>query len=131
MFTPGWSAFSKKISATYSNLQLNLIDSLYAAVFPFAISLFIHELWVPIEFNALWISTFFLGLMFVVNGLLIVYGFSKVSVQTGSIILLFEIIAGISFGYLFFQESLSLMGLVGGSFIVGAIVIRSFNKESI
>lgn len=128
---PGWSAFSKKISSIYSNLELNVIDSLYAALFPFVISLFVREPWVPIEFNAVWISTFFFGLMFIINGLLIVYGYSKVSVQTGSIIMLFEIVAGIALGYLFFHESLSPVGLIGGSFIVGAIVIRSLHKESI
>ena len=128
--SPGWGAFSKKISSTYYNLELNFIDSLYAAAFPFVISLFIHEQWVPISFTKIWIYTFLFGLMFIVNGLLIVYGYSKVEAQTGTIILLFEIIVGIILGYVVFHQVPPLGGFIGGGIILGAILLRSFNKES-
>lgn len=129
---PGWNVFSKKISSSYSNLQLNFIDSIFAAALPLFVSIFIHETWVPVVFNQIWIVTFLFGLMFIINGLLIVYGFSKIKAQEGIIILLFEIISGVIFGYLFFKTIPSLGSIIGGCFIISSIFIQSyFSKHEI
>ena len=128
---PGWNAFSKMISSKYSNFQLNLFDSVYAFIFPFVVSLGVHETWVPITLTPVWGYTFLFGMMFMATGFLIVYGFSKVSAQAGILILLFEIIAGIIFGYIFFHETLAIGEIIGGVCILGAIVLRSSDPESI
>jgi drug/metabolite transporter (DMT)-like permease len=123
--SPGWTAFSKKISSTYSNIQMNFIDTLYAFLFPFLLSFFWHEQWVPITFSLIWVYTFLFALLFLITGLLIVYGFQRVTAQSGTIILLFEIIVGIVLGFLFFHETLSIVGYVGGIFILASIIIQS------
>lgn len=67
--------------------------------------------------------------MFLINGLLIVYGFKYVTAQAGTVILLFEIIAGILLGFVFFHETISLAEYAGGALILFAIVLRSFEQE--
>jgi drug/metabolite transporter (DMT)-like permease len=126
---PGWNIFSKKISHSYSNLQCNVIDSIFAAILPLIMSLILHERWTPIQLNVVWAEIFFLGLMFVAVGFLIVYGFKHVKAQEGTLILLFEVIAGMLFAYLFFHEAVSLQSFIGGAMIMGAIILRNYTDE--
>ncbi len=123
--SPGWNVFSKKISGTYSNVQLNFIDSILSTLFPLFISIFLRETWVPILLNAVWIETFLFGLMFLTVGFLIVYGFSKVDAQAGTLILLFEVVAGMVLAYFFFQETVAVQSLFGGVLILLAIALRT------
>lgn len=66
-----------------------------------------------------------MGLMFNVTAFLVVYGFKKVTVQAGILILLFEIIAGIFFGYIFFKEIPTSGSIFGGALIIASIFLRS------
>ncbi len=125
MVTPGWSVFSKKISGTYSNIQINLIDSIFAIVLPLLVSLVLREKWVAIAWSPLWLTTFLFGLMFLANGFLIVYGFRHVDAQAGTLILLFEVVAGIVLGYIFFRETIPAQSVLGGLLILYAIVLRT------
>ncbi len=126
----GWGVFSKKLSASYDIFQVNFVDTAYAALFPFIVSLYLREPWIPIAVSPLWVQTFLFAFLFICTGYLTVYGFSRVDAQTGMIILLIEIVAGITFGYLFFKEMISIGGVIGGIFIVAAMVIRGFSKET-
>ncbi len=128
-FSPGWNVFSKKISSSYSILQLNVVDTAYAFVFPFITSLLLREPWTPISWTPAWIYSCLLGCLFMSTGFLIVYGFKKVSAQTGMILMLIEIVAGIIFGYLFFTEMPSFGSFVGGGLIILAMLIRTFAKD--
>lgn len=58
--TAGWDTLSKKISGTYSNLQLNFFDFSFAAILPFIISVLIREQWSMVSLTTPWIATFFL-----------------------------------------------------------------------
>lgn len=127
--SPGWSALSKKVSNNYSVLQISFIGTVLAWFFPFVSSILVHEQWVPITFSPVWLYTFLFGLMFLFTAFLIFYGFRTVSAQAGTIILLFEIVAGIIFGYIFFRETPSLAGYIGGALIFAAIVLQSTDKE--
>lgn len=127
--TPGWTAFSKKISGTYSNLQLNFMDALYTTLVPFTISLILREKWVPITFSLIWVEVFLFAAMFMVIGFLIVYGFRYVEAQTGTLILLFEIIAGVILAYIFFKETVPLQSLGGGALIILAIAVQTRKLE--
>jgi len=127
--SPGWNVCSKKISSSYSILQLNVVDTAYAFLFPFITSVVIREPWISIAWASAWIYSFLLGGLFIITGFLVVYGFKKVSAQTGMVLMLIEIVAGIIFGYFFFSEIPSIGSFVGGSLIITAMCIRTFAKE--
>lgn len=121
--TAGWDTLSKKISGIYSNLQLNFFDFSFAAIIPLIISIIIKEPWPMISFTTPWIATFFFCFMYIITGILMVYGFKRVEAQIGSLILLFDIVIGIILGCLIFKESISFMAIIGGSLILVAIIL--------
>lgn len=123
MATSIWTVGSKKISGTYSNLQLNLVDSVLALVLPFILSLIFREAWGWPQLNFLWLASLLFQLIFIVIGFLIVYGFKYVDAQKGSLILLFDIIVGIILGYLVFHEAVSPAKFFGGSLILAAMIL--------
>ncbi len=125
---PGWSVFSKAISKTYSNLQMNLVDTAFALVFSVTLSLFLQEQWVAIEWSPIWIATFALASIFLVVGFLVVYGFRHVDAQVGTLLLLLEVVAGIVLGYLFYRQTISLWDATGGVMILLAIYLRTRAK---
>lgn len=127
--SPGWNVCSKKISSTYSNIQLNIVDTAYAFLFPFIASFVIREQWIPITWTAPWMYSLLMQCIFIVTGFLIVYGFKKVSAQTGVIVMLIEIVAGVVFGYLFFSQMPSVGSFIGGIFIIFAMLIRTFSTD--
>lgn len=89
-----------------------------------------HEQAIPIALNTVWVVTLLMGLMFLITAFLVVYGFTKVSAQAGILILLFEIIAGIFFGYIFFHQIPTLVTIVGGLLIFTSILLRNSEPES-
>lgn len=122
---PGWSVFSKAISKTYSNIQMNLVDTVLALVMSLTLSLALKEQWVAIEQNSVWFATFALAFIFLVVGFLVVYGFRYVEAQTGTLLLLLEVVAGIALGYLFFRQTISFWDAIGGIMILLAVYIRT------
>ncbi len=119
----GWDTLSKKISGTYSNIQLNFFDFTFAATLPFIISLILKEKWTPISFTTPWIATFFFGIMYIATGILMVYGFKRVEAQIGSVILLLDVVIGTLLGFFIFKEDVSLTALIGGAMILSAIIL--------
>ena len=118
-----WTILSKKISGTYSNLQMNLIDSIFAMAFPLSLSLIFREQWSWPTLGWLWGANLLFACLFIAVGFLIVYGFKKVEAQKGSLILLFDIIVGVFLGFILFKETVSLPALVGGALIVAAMIL--------
>jgi len=125
---PGWSVFSKRISKTYSNIQMNLVDTIVAVMLAFVASLVVHGQWVAIQFNSVWIAAFFLAIILFIAALLVVYGFRRVDAQTGTLLLLFEVVVGIILGYIFFNQTIPFRDIVGGVMILAAIFIRTFSS---
>lgn len=119
----GWNIFSKKISGDYSNIQINFIDTVFAWLLPFVFSVFLKERWAIPTYNNVWFATALFGLLFLTTGFLMVYGFKYVEAQKGSLIMLFDVILGIFFGYLFFKEVPSLISIFGGGLILLAIIL--------
>ncbi len=128
---PGWSVFSKAISKTYSNLQMNFVDTAIATVIAFIITLGLKEQWVAIELSPIWIASFGFALIFLVVGFLIVYGFRYVEAEAGTLLLLFEVVAGIALGYLFLHQTIPAGSAVGGLMILGAICIQTYSGSGI
>ena len=83
------------------------------------------------NFSQVWLLTGLFAVMFLIIGLLIVYGFSKVEAQIGSLILLFDIVVGILLGYLIFHEAITLPALLGGLFILAAMILPNLKLKSI
>lgn len=113
-----------------NDTQLNFLDAIGSFGFPFVLFFVVHERVVPFALNTAWITTILMGLMFLITAFLVVYGFKKVSAQAGIIILLFEIVAGIMFGFLFFHEIPSVQSIIGGILISAAILLRSTDSEA-
>ena len=63
------------------------------------------------------------GVMFLVTGQLMVYGFSNLEAYTGSLIMLSEILFGLIIGFLFYSEIPSTLTLTGGIIIILAMVL--------
>lgn len=128
---PGWSVFSKYISKSYSNIQMNLVDTVFAVILAVACFFVLREPAVAIKLDSVWVASFALALIFLVAGLLIVYGFRRVDAQTGTLLLLVEIVAGISLGYLFYRQTISLRDVIGGFMIISAIYIRTLDSKAL
>lgn len=122
-FTAIWNIFSKKVVETYHSFQLNLIDNAIAGVLALVVSLVLREQWITPSLSFVWAMNVLFGLGIVATDMLIVYGFSRLEAQIGSLIMLTEVLFAIAFGFLFFRESVTLITLFGGSIILAAIII--------
>ncbi len=128
---PGWSVFSKAISKTYSNIQMNFIDTLIATVLALIITFTLKESWVAIKLNPVWIACLGSALIFLVVGFLVVYGFRYVGAETGTLLLLFEVVVGIALGYIFLQQIISPRSALGGLMVLLGICIQTYGGSKI
>lgn len=87
------------------------------------ISILLKETWSYPSLSMEWIANLLFAFMFLSTGQLMVYGFHRLEAQTGSLIMLLEILLGIILGFLFFKEILTLNTFLGGLLIVFAIVL--------
>lgn len=121
--TAMWNIFSKKISHHYSAFQLTFLDNFYSLGIYLTLSLLTREAWSLPTISAAWVASVTLGVFFVATGLLVVYGFKHLDAQIGSLVMLVEIIFAIFFGFLFYQETVGVLTLLGGALIITAIVL--------
>lgn len=126
-----WSILSKKISSTYSAFQLNFIDSIISTVVVLIVSILIKETWVMPTPTTVWFANLGFVAMFVCTGTLVVYGFKYLEAQIGSLIMLLEVLFGILFANLFFSEIISLPTLIGGMFILLAVILPQLRLNNI
>jgi len=131
-----WNVIVKKVSNTYSALQLNFVDCVLAVPFSLGISLLFSEKWQVPTFTDPWIANVGLGFMYIITGQLIIYGFRFLEASVGSIVLLAEILFAILYGYYFFNEIITPPMIIGGLLIVVAIILPEvhsfafvYNKE--
>jgi len=118
-----WNTFSKKISHQYSATQLNLLDFLFIFVFMLILSLIFRERWIIPTISTPWLVNAGFVVFFISTGQLMIWGFKHIDAQIGSLIMLSEILFGILIGYLFFKETITIFTLLGGIFIITAIVL--------
>lgn len=126
-----WNVFSKKISGTYSDIQLNGTDFILSAMFAFIVSLLLREQWVPVSLNTTWIANAFFIVLFTSTGQLMVYGFKRLDAQIWSLIMLTEVLFGIIIGYLFYKELPTVTSLAGGLLILTAIILPELRWKRI
>lgn len=118
-----YTTFNKKISQKYSVFQIALSCQLAVFLINLIISLSFQE-----KFNINFLSfTWLLNLIFTIFGtvtiILIIYGFKRVEVQKGSLLLLSELVFVLIFGFLFYQEVPNFYSVIGAVLITLALVI--------
>ncbi len=123
-----WSIFCKKLSGTYSALQLSFIDLAITLLAYLVLTVVLKEAWLVPTLSAPWIATFSLGVIMVFTGLLIVYGFHYLEAQIGSLLMLVEIVFAIFLGFILYQEQVPLITWIGGLLIISALVILEASK---
>ncbi len=113
-----WNTFSKKISTDYSATQLNGLDFFLGGIIALILSIGLRETWVAPSFSVPWLMVGLFLILFVVTGQLMITGFKYLDVHRGSLLMLLEVVFGVIVGALFYQEKLSVLGLVGGAMII-------------
>lgn len=121
-----WNAISKKLDR-YSAIQLTFWDNAIATILYIIASLIMRESWPITDTSMAQILSLTLGVFFVVTGLLVVYGFRKVDVQIGSLIMLTEILFAIIYAFFFFGELPAPSASVGGALILIAMIVPEIN----
>ncbi len=117
----GWSILPKKLVGKYSELELNYIDMFLFTGVVFVLSVMSGEAWVRPAANTVWFASAALGIIWIVTGYLIIYGFARVDAALGSVAMLTEIPFALIGAYLAFGESLAINQIVGGVTIVCAM----------
>lgn len=125
----GFYSCSKTISKNYSAIQMTLVDYAGCFVLTLALSLVLKEEWLSLSLTFPWFINFIAAITFVLTNILLIYGFKRVDVQTGTIILLTEILFGIILAYIFFAESITTTMLLGGSMILIASCLAVFPES--
>jgi hypothetical protein len=82
-----------------------------------------HEPWLIPTTIEVWVGTVGLGIIWIVTGLTIIYGFARVDASLGSIVMLAEIPLALLMAYLVYQETLSPHQILGGILIFIAILL--------
>lgn len=122
---------SNQLTNKYSVLQVNstayLISFFIGLIFLFLTKEPINLL---LPFN-IWLALFGFCLFVVASMYLTLYGFSKIEAQKGSLLLLFELVFVIIFGFFLYQEIPSTNSLIGGLLIVTALALPNikFKKQ--
>lgn len=119
----GWSLIPKKLIGAYTDLELNYIDMLLFSIVLIGISVLSHEPWLIPTTIEVWVGTVGLGIIWIVTGLTIIYGFARVDASLGSIVMLAEIPLALLVAYLVYQETLSPHQILGGILIFIAILL--------
>jgi len=126
-----WTTFAKKISGTYSAIQLNLVDNVISAICFCAVSIIIREVWIVPDFSKIWLANYGLGIIFIFTGQLVVYGFRHLEAQIGSLVMLSEILFGLIVGVIFYKEIISLPTFIGGALIIVAAILPKLNFKKL
>lgn len=117
-----WYNIVKKLD-TYPSKQLTFLDNSIPILWYVVLSLMAGETWVMPQANIIWIASLGYGALFVVTGQLIIYGYQRLDAQIATILMLGEIPFALLFAYLFYQETLRPLTIIGGTVIIGAIIL--------
>lgn len=118
-----WNTFPKNITAAHSSESLAFWDNFIGAILTFLYSLFAGEQWVLPTVSAVWGYNLIFSILMVGTGQLIVYGFRHIDSHIGNIFMLGEVLFGVLFGYLFYNEIISVRAGIGGILIIFAMAL--------
>jgi drug/metabolite transporter (DMT)-like permease len=119
----GWNTLTKKISGTYSAMQLNGLDYVIFGLVSFVASVALQEPWSWPTWSVGWLVNLAFLVIFTISAQMVVVGFKHLDAQRGSLIMLLEIVFGIFFGSLFFHEQLGILSWIGGGLIIAGAAL--------
>jgi drug/metabolite transporter (DMT)-like permease len=123
------AVFSKKISTNYSETQI--LTSIFTAVFivNLIISKFLPSSLPELTLNTAWLAQFGYTASALVANVLVIAGFKYIKEPSvGGLIGLVEIIFGVLFGIIFFQEALTASFLIGSGIILVAMALPDLSS---
>lgn len=119
----GEVATTKKTTHKFSSLQIGIYVWAGILVTHLPLSLLFGETQIVPQFNFVWISMLAFALVGLAAFWLVIEGFKYVDASIGGLIGLFEIIAGIIFGIILFDEKLTPFVLLGGGIIILSAIL--------
>jgi drug/metabolite transporter (DMT)-like permease len=120
---------SKKLTNKYSIFQVNFLTYSIGFIFSILLLTITREpvnLLLPIN---IWLAVLGFCLFVVVGLSLTLYGFSQIEAQKGSLLLLFELVFVVIFGYFIYHEIPSFNSLIGGLLIIIALALPNLNYK--
>lgn len=106
-----------------NNQELTALTLVFGAGFVFMFSMFLGEGAPPLDGSwTLWLAILLGGIFNVANVFLVNYGFQHVDAVRGGNLLTLESAWGVLFGFLFYSEFPTWLGLLGGVIIVGSVI---------
>ena len=129
--TAFWNISPKKLKGTLSDIQLSFLDNALSIGLCILPSLFFRETWILPTLTNAWVANITIGVLFVITGIQVVYGFRRLDAQVGSIIMLSEVIFAVIASYLLYNEMLTISTFFGGLCIIMAIILPEINWKSV
>ena len=114
----GEVATTKKTTEKFSSLQIGIYVWAGILITHLPLSLLFGEKQIVPELNLVWLSMCAFALAGLISFWLVIEGYKYVDASIGGLIGLFEIIAGIGFGFIIFHEELTLLTYLGGGIII-------------
>lgn len=127
--TASWSMLAKKITS-YPPGQMAFLENSLAFPIVFLLSILFREAWPVMEFSVAQGTNIILGTLFAITGLLMVFGFRRIDMQIGSLIMLSEILFAVIFGFMIYQEVPSFWAALGGALIITSMVLQELNWKT-
>ncbi len=127
-----YTSISKKISSKYSVLQINFVMYLSNLILTIPMLFLAGENVSASISQFSWLIIFLYALTSIASGYFVIYGFKHLEAQISSLIMLGEIVFAVANGIIFFREIPTVMVLIGGLFILTAMIIPNlqFEKET-
>lgn len=123
------SALTKKISSDYSNFQISTINAFVIVVVNFLFSIALKESWYVQFLSIPWLANYAYAIASISTTVLVIYGFKKVEIHLGSLLMLSELPFVVLFGWLFYDEIPTVFSIIGGVLIIASMIIPNL-KES-
>lgn len=119
----GEVATTKIPTKRFSSLQVSIYVWLGILITHLPLSILFGETQIIPNLNLPWLSMLCFSVIGLLSFWLVVEGFKYVDASIGGLIGLLEVVFGIVFGILFFQESLTISFILGGFIIIAAAMI--------
>ena len=117
--------FTKKVSNSYSPLQLSIFTWAVIFVSHLILSKVVGEIWTPVSLNLPWLAVAGYAVSSLFAFFLVILGYKFSEPSIASIVGLLEIIFAIVFGVLFFSEILSASIIIGCLLIIAAAILTN------
>lgn len=124
-----YTSTNKKVNLKYSSLQITFIS--YSMIFLLT-TLFMINAKETINlkfFSSSWFFNIIYAISMVISSFFTVYGFKYIEAQKGSLILLSEVIFVVINGFIFFKEVPVLSTIIGGIFILVALILPNIDLK--